>query len=159
MKQTVRLSILAAVLMGGVSCNKEASISNPEPAQRAVSEGKAWQNFQQKIAAGEANDPLRQYVSKGTRLVFEGSGPRPSRPKYNSFEREAIVDHEGTVVNPQPGFLIPCGGDNGEPDNPGTCVGGGGAPPVFVSSENQGAYSAIDNPNGYIYDLKIVSNS
>ncbi|WP_139252197.1 hypothetical protein [Hymenobacter psychrotolerans] len=110
---------------------------------------KAWASFLQQIEHGQAKDPLGQYVSKDTYLDFAGNGPRPSRPKYNAYSRQATVSDNGSIAF---NYVTPCSVD-GEP-----CTGGGGSvPPTFISTEGMAPYSGPDNPNGYIYDLKLVA--
>ncbi|QNH63359.1 hypothetical protein [Hymenobacter sediminicola] len=144
-------------------CEKERNPAEPsiaQPTEAEISRGaaldqptkdKAWASFLHQIAQGQLKDPLGQYVSKDTRLDFAGDGPRPTRPKYNAQNRQATVSDNGAIAFNSD---APCS-VNGEP-----CTGGGGSvPPTFISTEGMSPYSGPDNPNGYIYDLKLVSNS
>ncbi|RSK36225.1 hypothetical protein [Hymenobacter metallilatus] len=109
-----------------------------------------WSDFLNKIENNEQEDPLGQYVSKKNYLNFDGSGLRAVRAKYNYYERSLDKKTDGEYTS---NYVAPT-----EPCETAGC-GATYSTPVFVSSENDGLYNDLDNPNGYIYDLKIVSNS
>ncbi|WP_426490767.1 hypothetical protein [Hymenobacter sp. 102] len=133
----------------GVSCEKENPVTKTRPQKQQ--EEKLWTEFLNQVEKDEQEDPLGQYVSKKHQLKSSADGSRPVRPKYNDYERSIEKKANGKYSSNK---IAP-----DEPCETGGCGGGGYIPPTFVSSENQGAYSGPDNPNGYIYDLKIVSNS
>lgn len=140
-----------------LGCGKQA----PEPTQEAPQSSNTdavrristyevkqlWQPFLQRVADGTATDPYGQYVSK--KEQWSGKGERPSRPKINYQERTAFVNEGGVIVG-----KIAC---EDRPEDPDCIIVP--PPPMFVSTEGMTPYSGADNPNGYIYDLKLVSNS
>jgi hypothetical protein len=135
--------------LGGVSCEKENPIT--ETRSQKQEEEKLWTEFLSRVEKDEQEDPLGQYVSKKHYLKSSAGSSRPVRPKYNDYERSIEKKANGKYSSNK---IAP-----DEPCETGGCGGGGYIPPTFVSSENQGAYSGPDNPDGYIYDLKLVGNT
>ncbi len=138
----------------------------------------AWENFVQKVEKGEWKDAFGQYVSKDTYVASNGQ-ERPTRPKKDAekreFKRITRRSSNGDITSlmipidePCPYDAIDCGGSGG---------GGGYTPPnyTFVTTEDVQPYGAspftsnptgtssrpagfytTENPNGYLFDLKIV---
>lgn len=100
---------LTTILLG---CAKEPLPAEPAACQQHSSavrqaeneawKSKAWGEFLQKIERGELKDPAGQYVSKSTYLNYQGTEPRPTRPKFNNQQRWPVVDADGVVF-----FLFP----------------------------------------------------
>ena len=153
-------------------------------AQQTDTTGTAlWNSFISLVEAGKIKDPLGQYVSKSTLVSNEGA--RLVRPKVNASKRTlasvraAVISYYALSTKGRgatPNYIQPfddCGGGGG----------GGYVPPTttkFISTEmvlpydappritgskqttargpaktNNGFYTT-ENPNGYVYDLKIV---
>lgn len=135
----------------------------------------AWNRFVEKVERGEQIDPTGQYVSKGTQAPVDKDGKRINRPKYDAakgtFPRGLMIRASGTVVLPadlksKPNALLTGVPQASSIDDPivicEQCPGEGGGPQlppsatIFISSETTSTYTDPNNPNGYIYDLKIV---
>lgn len=140
-----------------------------------------WNNFVRLVEAGKIVDPTGQYVSKSTRVTSDGRSARLTRPKANATTRKlaSLFGSPGAAAKSGlPGNTT----NNVAPYEGGG--GGGYTPPVsnFVSTEmvqpyntppavaapqptglkggatthSTNAFYTTENPNGYVYDLKIV---
>jgi hypothetical protein len=137
----------------------------------------AWDNFIQKVEKGEWKDAFGQYVSKSTYVKSDGS-ERAVRPKKDAstrqFKRVTKQSDNGVVYSlmvpidePCDATAIDCGGGGG---------GGGYTPPsyTFISTDMVEPYNtanktsgsqkltgwdATTNPQGYLYDIKIVKGT
>lgn len=107
-------------------------------AKTKLSNLEKWNKYIYTIENGQIKDATGQYVSKSTQVQSADGVERPIRPKYKFGA--------GTNYYPED----PEGGAGGGP------VAGAQVFSNFVSSVGELPYSASDNPNGYIWDLKIV---
>lgn len=173
MKKGITRVLLIALLGGAVAlwgCEKMApaelspvavrttqDMAAPNTNAAATPAQDAWLRFVDRVERGEVVDPAGQYVAKGTRTkAVEAMSKRVSRPKYDAatraFRQHYFMDRRGEVTStgqdPLPSIMCP---------NTDDCYGSGGPVIVstFVSSEGIAPYSGADNPNGYIYDLKV----
>ena len=127
---------------------------NMSPAQSA------WLRFVDEVERGEQVDQSGQYVAKGTQGATDASGHRLVRPKFDAatagFARRYAFGPDKTGSSATGG-----GGTNIVYCD--ECVGSSGGGPrvtsTFISSEGLAPYSGTDNPNGYIWDLKIGHGS
>lgn len=140
----------------------------------------AWLRFVARVEAGEIQDPTGQYVSNATQVASDGTSARPGRPSMDARKRTLASLHPS-----KPGRPGGIGTNFIQPDDP-SGGGGGGAPAPNYSSfssteivqpydtppattsalgpkkpklgKTNGFYST-ENPNGFLYDLKIVKGS
>lgn len=115
----------------------------------------AWSRFVDRVERGEIVDLAGQYVAKGTVVADH----RLSRPSFDAatpaFAQHYRLSKGGEVV----ALAAPGKGITTNLIDPicNDCGPLGPPIPVFVSSEGVAPYSGADNPQGYIYDLKVVS--
>ena len=151
------------------------------PSDEEIQQQREWLWYLEKLESGEATDPTGQYLSKETQ--FEGNeaeGQRQVGPKVSAhlaqtdygFNEYRAINGTGTTSQPpctdcltlhppsHPGFGAGTG--NGSGSNHGGGVVAPGQPTypppttVFVSTEGLAPYSGSNNPNGYVYDLKVA---
>lgn len=123
----------------------------------------AWLRFVDRVERGEVVDPSGQYVAKGTRVAADASGHRATGPKFNAATPLLSPHYRLLADGSWVGVGVATGTEtsvDGPIDFCEGCDTGTGQyyPPVtttFISSEGVAPYSGSDNPNGYIYDLKI----
>lgn len=145
-------------------------LTSTEPSKASSQSQAAWLRFVERVERGEIVDPVGQYVAKGTPFAVDAEGRRILRPKYDVSLRDANNGFAlrskrpaGSTAAASGPIDEPCVVQNYDPcapcyDGPSGC-GGQGTPPaatVFVSSESTSTYTDPGNPNGDIYDLKIV---
>ena len=179
MKKHLKLSF-SALAVGALcslySCSKQEINPTAPTAVAGAQDGKigvaldqakaAWDNFVSSVDRGQTKDPYGQYVSKDTWV--DNNGERPMRPKQDVSSRKmnlvSVMGKNGEVydmLKPMPAPIdLPCEPDvvicpptNPDPYYPPTPP----PPPTFTfqSSEGKSPYNGSDNPQGYIYDLKI----
>lgn len=179
--KTSTKSILQTVLFGGIiglyGCEKlttselkpvasQTRGQNPTATSTPSAEAQsAWLRVLDKIERGELTDPNGQYVSKGSQVAISKSGTRLQRPKFDAssanypawYGEQVAKEQAATLKKGTASRILP------DPCPNGDC---GGLPPpaptvytTFVSSEGVAPYTGSDNPNGYIWDLKIVKGS
>lgn len=136
----------------------------------------SWLRFINRVTRGEVVDPSGQYVAKGTTLAVDASDKRLARPKFDAAQPASAyfyrLDEAGEVVatpSAKAGkagkvvatsSAVAAGTANKFADPCFDC--GGGNPPeltTFITSEGVVPYGGADNPNGYIWDLKIGHGS
>ncbi len=162
-----------------------ATTASPELTTNAASNADttgtaAWLRFVARVEAGEIKDPTGQYVSNATQVASDGTSARPGRPSKDARQRTLASLRPSPLKPGRPGgvgtnLLI-------EPTDPSGGGGGGGYAPNYSSfssteivqpydtspattsamgpkkpklSKTNGFYST-ENPNGFLYDLKIV---
>lgn len=166
---------LFGVITGLYSCEKlttselkpvasQTRGQNPTESAKPSAEAQAaWSHVLDKIERGELTDPNGQYVSKGVQIEsVSENGTRPQRPKFDAsranypawYGEQVAKELAATPKGGAASRILP------DPCPNGDC---GGLPPptpvtytTFVSSEGVAPYTSSDNPNGYIWDLKIV---
>lgn len=184
---------LAAVAMSSFyGCSKreaqdvQPAITQTSMAHRSDTAGTAtWNSFVSLVEAGKIKDPQGQYVSKSTRVVSDGTGARPTRPKGDATKRTiaslyaAAASSTARGTGPSP-YLIDCpecggnGGGGGSPvpvpsttkfistemvlpyDTPPRTRTAGSKPTTAKGPVKTNGFYTTENPNGYVYDLKIV---
>ena len=138
----------------------------------------AWKSFVSGVEAGRLTDPRKQYVSKKTWVPNDGLNARPTRPKGDDTNRKLTSLLLGTIGIAN--FIQPNNPDDG---GAGGGSGGGGTVPNYthfssteivqpydvspyfagpkgpVVAQRPTAFYTTENPNGYLYDLKIVKGS
>ncbi|MFD2787509.1 hypothetical protein [Hymenobacter rubripertinctus] len=158
-----------------------AQNDKPVPAAATTQQDlkEAWNTFVTKVKKGEWKDAFGQYVSDDTWVETAANRERASRPKQDAGKRE----FKRVITRAKNGDLTsllipidePCAGDALECGG----SGGGGFPAptyTFITTEMVQPYSSppniqstgtatamrptgfytAENPNGYLYDLKIV---
>ena len=130
----------------------EQELAILRPAKKLSPAQLAWLQFVDDVERGVQVDPSGQYVAKKTIVTDH----RLSRPTFDAatpaFAQHYMLQDNGKVIGvakggPVANFIQPC--------NP--CGDGEGITTTFVSSEGKAPYSGTDNPQGYIYDLKVIS--
>ena len=135
-------------------------MSTAKPAEKFSQAQTAWLRFVDKVERGELQDPSGQYVAKGTKAA-DATGSRITRPKFNAgtaaFAEHYRLNKNGEVV------AVPVLGEGGVASKEYVPCDCGDLPPAptttFISSQGLAPYSGADNPNGYIWDLKIGHGS
>ena len=146
-------------------------------AQKDTTGTAAWKKFVSSIELGIFKDPKGQYVSKSTFVPNDGFNARPTRPKGDDTKRlltSLLLDPTGTSsLFVQPSDPDGGGGSGGtvpnythfsstelvQPyDTPPSLVGPGQDPKSSAAgtANRTNAFYTTENPNGYLYDLKIV---
>lgn len=121
-------------------CDKAGEVVQPETLGvsqvQTIKAGNAKEDKDDKYKT----DKTGQYVSKDVQVTgYEDGSERPTRPKF---------DAAGDVGTKDDAPCDPCG--------PG---GGSGIASTFVSSEGGGSYGGSDNPNDYIFALRLIVGS
>ncbi|MDQ2769095.1 MAG: hypothetical protein M3Y54_01170 [Bacteroidota bacterium] len=177
---------LAAIALSSLyGCSKheaqEISPSNAVPltsptAQSDTTGTTVWTSFLSQVAAGLIKDPKGQYVSKSTYVPSDGKSARPTRPKGDDTKRTlaslfATKGYAGRIPADDGG-----GGGGGAPvpnythfsstemvqswDVPPALMTPGQTPKQqATASQRPNSFYSTENPNGYLYDLKIVKGS
>ncbi|MFD2787853.1 hypothetical protein [Hymenobacter rubripertinctus] len=176
--------VLSTLLLGGVialwGCEKALQpepkpsavqvkqlLANTESAKSTSKAQAEWLRFVERVERGEIVDPVGQYVAKGTPTLLDAEGHPIARPKCDVSLRDPnkgfalrTIRYTRSTAAISRSIDEPCDPSTLDPGSP--CyqgpVGGGSSPSatVFVSSETTSTYTDAVNPNGYIYDLKIV---
>ncbi len=142
----------------------------PTPTGRLTSVQAAWLRFVDRVERGEIIDPSGQYVAKGSNTSNIGAegNTRVTRSKFDAATPE-FARHYRLLANGEVTGVSDLGGsateDDGGPTDicDGCEVPGQGIyiPPTprFASSEGNALYSGPDNPNGYLYDIKVIAST
>ncbi len=133
-------------------------LAAPAAAEKAVIKQASWLRFIDRVERGEVVDPSGQYVAKGTKVAVDAKGNRLVRPKTASAYHYRWNKAGEVVATP----LAASAGTANKFAEPVCTDCSGGNPPVtttFISSEGVAPYSGSDNPNGYVWDLKIGHGS
>ena len=148
-------------------------------AQKDTTGTAAWLRFLARVEAGTVTDPLGQYVRKGTFVASDGQNARPTRPKDDATKRwlaslpgqpnsgtntSNLMDDRLEVPNDEGGGGVPyyshfSSTEMVQPyDTPPTLTGPGTDMKAAntTTSHRPTAFYTTENPNGYLYDLKIV---